>query len=265
MQKNTNDIVVLLIIASALIVALAAFIVIILYLYRKKQILFLQNLEQTKLDHEKNLLAAQLEMQESTFQHVSREIHDNISLSLTLAKLHLNTLNWDDNEKSIGKVNGAIELLSESINDLNDISKGLNADFIIQQGLLNALDQEIQHICQIGLFAINSKVTGNPVYMDSKKELIIFRIVQEAFNNIIKHAHAHQAELNLHFNTERLYIAVSDDGDGFDTSLTQAKRHAGLMNMETRIKMLHGTMHISSVLSRGTTLTFTIPLNNNGK
>jgi signal transduction histidine kinase len=78
MQKNTNDIVVFLIIVSALVLALVAFIVIMLYLYRKKQILFFQNLEQIKLDHEKTLMAAQLEMQETTFQHVSREIHDNI-------------------------------------------------------------------------------------------------------------------------------------------------------------------------------------------
>ena len=67
---------------------------------RKKQIVFIQNLEQIKLNHEKNLIEAQLEMQETTFQHISREIHDNINLSLTLAKLQLNTFNWNDKEQS---------------------------------------------------------------------------------------------------------------------------------------------------------------------
>jgi two-component system NarL family sensor kinase len=260
MQKNTNDIVVFLVIVSVLILALVAFIVIMLYLYRKKQISFFQNLEQIKLDHEKTLMAAQLEMQESTFQHIAREIHDNISLSLTLAKLHLNTLNWKDKDQSAEKVGSAIELLSESINGLSDISKGLNSEIITQQGLIKAIEDEMQHIREAGLFNIDCKLTGNPIYMDAQKELVIFRIVQEAFNNIIKHAEARHAELSLHYNKAMLYIAVRDDGSGFDTKLLRTNRQAGLKNMETRIKMLQGTMNVSSLSGQGTTLSFTIPL-----
>src|SRR4030095_2533897 len=110
MQKATNDIAIFLFIVSLLIVALVVFIVIMLYTYRQKQFLFFQNLEQIKLDHEKNLLATQLEIQEQTFQNISREIHDNISLSLTLAKLQLNTLNLNDKELSAEKIDLSIEL-----------------------------------------------------------------------------------------------------------------------------------------------------------
>lgn len=259
MQKNINDIVVFLIIVSILVLALVAFIMIMLYLYRKKQISFFQNLEQIKLDHEKTLMAAQLEMQESTFQHISREIHDNISLSLTLVKLQLHTLNWNDKEQLEEKVNASIELLSESINDLSDISKGLNADIIIQQGLIKALQEEVQRIRKAGLFTVENILTGNPLYMNAQKELIIFRIIQEAFNNIIKHAEAGHVELSLHYDAERLYIAVGDDGNGFDTNFAHNDLKAGLRNMETRIKMLRGTMNISSLPGYGTTLSFSIP------
>jgi two-component system, NarL family, sensor kinase len=259
MQKTNNDIVVFFLVVSALVLALVAFIGIMLYLYRKKQILFFQNLEQIKLDNEKTLMAAQLEMQESTFQHISREIHDNISLSLTLAKLQLHTLNWNDKEESEEKVGMSIRLLSQSINDLSDISKGLNADIIIQQGLIKALEDEVQRIRQADLFSIDWKLTGNPIYMDAQKELIIFRIVQEAFNNIIKHAAARHAELNLHYNEVRLYITIKDNGDGFDPDLCGTKKQAGLKNMEARIKMLQGTMNISSLPGNGTSLSFTIP------
>ena len=102
MQKNPNDIVNFLLVVSGLIFSMVVFIVLIIYMYRKKQISFIQNLHQIKLNHEKTLAEAQLEMQESTFQHISREIHDNISLSLTLAKLQLNTLNWQDRESGWG-------------------------------------------------------------------------------------------------------------------------------------------------------------------
>ncbi|MDP4260921.1 MAG: histidine kinase [Bacteroidota bacterium] len=260
MQKNADDIVVFLIIVSALILALAAFIAIMVYLYRKKQISFFQNLEQIKLDHEKTLMSAQLEMQESTFQHISREIHDNISLSLTLAKLRLNTLNRDDRNEVEEKVTASVTLLTQCINDLSDISKSLNSDIIKQQGLTRALEDEVQRIRDAGMFTLDSWLTGNPIYMDAQKELIIFRVIQEAFNNIIKHAEARHAELSLHYDRERLYIAIDDDGNGFDTRLAREHQKAGLRNMETRVKMLRGTMIISSLPEFGTNLSFTIPI-----
>lgn len=260
MQENSDDIVIFLLVVSALILAMVAFIIIIVYMYRKKQILFMQSLEQMRSDHERTLIETQLEMQEATFQHISREIHDNINLSLTLAKLQLNTFNWNDRSRSQEKLNKSIELLGQSISDLSNISKGLNSDIIAQQGLIEALEAEVQHIRQAGLFNIETIITGNPVYMDAKKDLVIFRTIQEALNNIIKHANARHAGLSLHYDPAKLYIAVSDDGTGFDLPLAFTKKRAGLKNMETRIKMLRGTMNISSLPEYGTTLSFTIPL-----
>src|SRR5262249_29305269 len=162
---------------------------------------FFQNLEQIRLDHERNLMSAQLEMQETTFQQISREIHDNISLSLTLAKLQLNTLSQADTNEFASKVNNAVELLGRSINDLSDISRSLNADIIRQQGLIKALYDELRRIREAGLFTLDHWLTGTPVYMDPEKELVIFRVIQEAFNNIIKHAGAQHTEINLHYDT----------------------------------------------------------------
>jgi two-component system, NarL family, sensor kinase len=125
--------------------------------------------------------------------------------------------------------------------------------------LIKALEDEVQRIRQADMFSIDWKLTGNPIYLDAQKELIIFRIVQEAFNNIIKHAGARHAELSLHYNETGLYIAVKDDGNGFDPTLVGTQKQAGLKNMNTRIKMLQGTMNTSSVPGQGTTLSFTIP------
>ncbi len=259
MQKTSNDIILFLVVTTLVILLMAGFILTILFLYRKRQSTHEKDLETIKSENEKNMLTTQLEIQEQTFHHISREIHDNISLSLTLAKLHLRTLNWDNKEQSIEKINCSIELLGQSIHDLSDISKGLNADVIIQHGLTRALEDELQRIRQIGLFNISSQLTGNPVYMEAQKELIIFRIVQEAFNNIIKHAKASEAQLNLHYDIEKLYISIVDNGNGFDTGVVMGKRSAGLKNMETRIKMLEGDINISSMPGLGTTLSFTIP------
>jgi two-component system NarL family sensor kinase len=264
-QKNTNDIIIFLLVASALILTMAVFIVMILYVYRKKQILFVRDIEQIKLNHEKTIVEAQLEMQESTFQHISREIHDNINLSLTLAKLQLNTLNWNNQTESEQKLKTSIELLGLSIKELSAISKGLNTDLIKQQGLVNALRNEIRRIRQTGLFTIDTIVTGNTVYLDAEKELIIFRMVQEAFNNILKHADARHAELSFNYTDGTLYIAICDDGKGFEPHTRSGDTQAGLKNMTARIKMLGGVMDISSEPGQGTLLTFIIPCNEYAK
>jgi len=259
MQKTPYDIVIFLVVVAGLIISMVAFIVSILYLYRKKQKLYEKNMEQLKLDHEKTILTTQLEIQEQTFQHISREIHDNISLSLTLAKLQLHTFDWSDKEGSTNKMNFSIDLLTKSIAELSDISKGLNADIIIQHGLLQAIEEEVHRLRQAGLFSIEFELTGVPVYMDSQRELIIFRIIQEAFNNIIKHAQAVKASLLMNYNELELTIAIHDNGIGFDPELSSINRSAGLKNMETRTKMLGGQINISSQPGLGSTLNFTIP------
>ena len=146
MQKNSYDIVIFLAIVTLIILSMVAFIVFIMVNYRKKQQIFQQSIEKLKLDNEKALLNTELEIQEQTFQHISREIHDNIGLLLTLAKLNLNTLEWGNDQNTKEKLESTIELLTSSIAQLSDISKSLNADIIKRHGLLEAIDEEMKRI-----------------------------------------------------------------------------------------------------------------------
>ena len=239
---------------------MAALILVILHLHKKKTFIHSQRLRQIESHYEKNILKTQLEIQEQTFQHISREIHDNISLSLTLAKLNLHTLDLEHSTIIKEKINNTVELITKSINELSDISKGLNSNIIIQQGLTKAVEDEIHRIRQIGLFSIEYNLDGEPVYMTTQRELIVFRIVQEAFNNILKHAKASHATLAFYYKPTELMITIKDDGKGFDTTEIHFKKHAGLKNMETRIKMLRGSMRVQSTNCIGTELFFVIPI-----
>ncbi|MBE2230902.1 MAG: hypothetical protein IAE96_09680 [Chitinophagaceae bacterium] len=239
---------------------MASFILFLVSNHQKRQMVFHEFLKQTQTDYEKNLIQTQLEIQEQTFQHISREIHDHINLSLTLAKLQLNTFDWNEKEKSAVKLDSSISLLTNSIAELSDISRSLNADLIGQQGLLKALEEEMQRIRQTELFTVKFEVTGTPFYLDSNKELIIFRIIQEAFNNIIKHSRAGETSLELRYQPARLMILVSDNGRGFTCQAGAESGKAGLRNMETRIRILNGQMQISSNPEQGTCLCFTIPI-----
>jgi len=259
MQKGINDIAIFLIIVTILILVLVVFIISIMYLYRKKQNFYFHNLENLKLNHEKNLLQSHVEVQEQTIQHISREIHDNISLSLTLAKLHLNTLNIDDKVDASALINSSIKLISKSINDLSDISKSMNADIICQQGLIDALKNEILRIQKTDLFVINLSIRGNPVFMDGHKELVIFRIVQEAFNNVIKHSEAKNVNLDLNYTNNHIEITIQDDGKGFNIAFSETKTGAGLKNMKTRANIFSGNIYIESQEGKGTKILISIP------
>jgi signal transduction histidine kinase len=261
-QTSKNDIIYFLIVTTGIILLLAAFIITLLYLYQKRQISYQQKMDSLKLDHEINLMSVQLEIQENTFQHISREIHDNISLSLTLAKLNLNTFDWSDPEKSTVKLNSTVQMISRAITDLSDISKSLNSEIISSQGLIKALENEVERILQTDIFNLHFNITGEPVYMDNHRELLIFRIIQEAFNNIIKHAQAKDALLTLHYTENQLHVIISDNGIGFSVTEGDSKRKskAGLKNMEARAKMIGGNMQIKSVIKNGTTLIFNMPI-----
>lgn len=259
MQKNPNDLVIFLIVVSALIAFLVAFIAFMFVTYRRRQDRFQQDIEEIKLNHEKTLLRTQLEMQEQTFQNISREIHDNINLSLTLAKLNLNTIDLQDITNSRTKIGNSVDLLTKSIGELSNISKGLNADVIFQQGLTKAIEAELGRIRQLGKITIEYSLSGNPIYLNSQKELIIFRIIQEAFNNILKHAEALVVRLVLHYDEASLFVRISDNGKGFDLKARISEGKAGLHNMDNRIKMLSGSMEIETEIGKGTILDFTIP------
>jgi len=222
-----------------------------------------QSIKELELSHDKNIVNTQLEVQENMFRHISQEIHDNIGLTLSLIKLRLNTLNYKDPLITEQQIASSVQLLTTSIDQLKDISRSLNADVINSYGLIKAIEIELQRIRDVSKVDILLDISGEPVYMDSQKELIIFRIIQESFNNIIKHSNATKASLLLEYTFHTLQISVIDNGKGFsvrEIKENPQRGNAGLRNMEVRSKMIRGHMQIESTLGNGTILKFTIPI-----
>jgi two-component system NarL family sensor kinase len=259
MQSQSINITTLLLATTFLIMLMALFILLIIFGYKKRQIAFLEKISIIEQNYEKSLLSSKLEIQELTFQHISSEIHDNITLSLTLVKLQLHTLDCSSLQLTKDKADSCIKLLSKSISDLSDISRSLNSDIIFQHGLLHALEEELERIRQADRFKLEYELNGAPVYFDAKKDLLIFRIIQEAFNNIIKHANANLVKLILNYENDLLQILICDNGCGFDLNF-KSKKTAGLKNMKNRIELLNGKMEVISHLGEGSILSFKIPV-----
>jgi len=254
-----------------IILAFIFFIVFIMLAFNKRQLVLKKNIQILELNQEKNILNAQLEIQENTFKKISQEIHDNISLSLTLAKLHLNTLSLVESANGNKQIESSVDLISKALQDLNDISKSLDSDVIEHQGLIHALENEAELIRKAGIHQVTLSIEGTALYMDSSKELLIFRMIQEACNNILKHAEASIININLHYEPNTLSIQVCDNGKGFDLQEAEhqraTKRSAGIKNIQKRASLMNARIAISSSPACGTIISLHIPIettNENG-
>ena len=259
-NSSTQVIITFVIFCSILILLLITFITIIVYRYQQKQNAYYKNLEELKIVHAHENLQSRLEIQEQTFQYISREIHDNIGQKLTLAKLHLNTMDHSDTDKSNQLISDVVNMISESIIDLSDISRSMSSEIVLNNGLIKALEFEKKQLEKSGLYIIDFTVTGETVFMDAERELVLFRIAQEALNNIVKHAAASSIHIRLDYNSNLLTFHISDNGRGFLTSEPKTKEGTGLNNMARRTNMLHGIYTIHSMPENGTTLKIEIPL-----
>lgn len=261
LKAPTEFIIVFIIVSVLLILALGVFITIIIYRYQQKQNAYFKDIEALKISHQNSLLQSQLEIQEQTFQNISREIHDNIGQKLTLAKLHLNTLAYDNISKATSQVNDSVSMISEAISDLSDISRSMNSEVLLNNGLIKALEFEAAQLTKSGRYRINFSATGNPVFLDANTELVLFRIAQEALTNIIKHAVASSIDILLHYNSSLLTMTIHDDGKGFYAD--ENRFGTGLLNMKKRADTLKGNLVISSTPNICTEIKIEIPLYEN--
>lgn len=235
-----------------------ALIFFVLYYYKKRsQYLAEKDLLQTQF--QKNLLQTQLEIQEQTFNTISQEIHDNVGQVLSLAKVQLNIM--EQNETSSNNLLTDVkENISKAMTDLRDIAKSLCSDRIEELELKDLIEAEFNRIKRSGVLQTHFSVKGTERPIDSQKKLILFRMIQEGFQNIMKHANATTIFLILNFDEERLKVLIYDNGKGFDTTqLNGNTRGLGLRNIDKRCKLIQGSSEIESCPGNGTTLKLIIP------
>jgi len=266
MLSKNAEIAIFVIVITVLILLLTSFIILIFFLYKRKQINYLQSLEIIKNDYEKNLLSAQLEIKEQTLIDISRDIHDNIGLSLSLGKLLLNTIHWHNTEDIRQKVSDSVDQLTKAIDDLRDLTRTLGYDFIAEFGLEKALELDMKKISRLDLYKTGIEIKGTPGigYLKTEQEIITFRIVQEALNNSIKHAGASELSIVMEYSLTHVCVEVRDNGKEWKKQLangsTAQTGGSGLKNMQHRARMLNGSCTIRHDETEGTTVSIAIPV-----
>ena len=263
MYDPEQEILVVVIAGTALFLALVVAIFIFLMLYQKKNYKHLVEKLEMQEAFGKEILESRLEMQEQTFLNISQEIHDNIGQILSLVRLNVSTIDPANPENAARKVANSKELLDGAIQDLRDLSKRLNSEYLNHQTLPEMLRFQLDLIQKSGEYKTALKVTGKERNFDQDKKLIIFRIAQEALNNAIKHAKANTININLDFLPDKSVLKVIDNGVGFEVNETADKnkpaKSVGSYNLKYRANLIGGNFVLKSKPGEGTLAELSVP------
>jgi len=265
MQGLSQDIIITIIVTFFLLL-LTSFVVVFITYHQRRQIKNLNEKQQLQSKYQQELLQTQLEIQEQTLKTISQEIHDNIGQALSLAKLNLNTMPATNDEQLQQKIINSKELVSKAIVDLRDLSRSLDTDYVQEMGLLRAIEYELELIRKTGTMDAQLQIEGVIARADKQKDLILFRIVQETFNNIIKHAEAKSIKVSVYYNLTELVLIIADNGKGIDLGPLNEQTNSGfglgIRNMHNRAKLIGAVFTMRSSLGKGTEVKIILPNQN---
>ncbi len=192
---------------------------------------------------------------------IASELHDSVGQKLLMSKLVLDKIS--KNETAIDNVPSIIKVTDEinaTINELKEISYSLKPKYLSEIGLGTALNSLCEKV---------SSESGikNIIFIEKPEEryaanieLTIYRVAQEALNNILKHSRATEFNLQLLQNDRRIKMMISDNGKGFDTELESKGKGFGLFNMKQRAENIGGNLKIDSSEEYGTLIVTEIPV-----
>lgn len=238
---------------------LAFFVVIFTIVYRFRVNKYLLQKKEMEITFKATLLQSQLEIQDQTLQHISRELHDNLGQIASLIKINLNTLQIDDAAKA-QKIEDTKELTRQLITDLKGLSVRLNSDRITQFGLIRTLQTETDRINKTDTFSANFEYIGADPTIAADKAIILYRMIQEILNNIFKHSQAKHIHIMLNANENSFILAFKDDGIGFNANEKLNSGGSGLFNLQNRAKLINAQLSIQSTPGNGSVVSIQMPL-----
>jgi len=247
--------------ATAIFLIAPAFIVAYVFVYNRRKKRHIEEKEMMKLTFDSELIKTQLEVQEQTMQTIGADLHDNIGQLLSLTSLTLNSIELANKTKAQQKIDAAIDLTGRSIKEMRLLGKLLQGDQLMALGLPEAIRHEINWMQKSGHFEISYTITGEAQEGNNPdKDLILFRIIQEILNNIIKHAAATDINIEMEYLSEQVKLEITDNGIGFDAdNLPVQQRGMGLQNIQKRAGIIGGEVTIKSKPGEGTKITICIP------
>lgn len=254
-----TETIIFIIIANILLLVFVVGIILFILQYKKKKVEHEKEKSMIAENHTQELLTTQLEMQTQTMQHIGREIHDNVGQKLTLASLYTQQLAYENKAPHINdKIENISNIINDSLAELRQLSKTLTDDTINNSSIIELLQNECEKINHLKKCNVHFRTSQQKIVCTYLVKSILLRIVQEFFQNSIKHAACKNIQVSITSNKDFIELILKDDGKGFDTNNTSGNG-IGLANMKKRAELIGGIFLMESNEKGGTTLSIKIP------
>ena len=218
------------------------------------------------VDCQNELLRRQvLEARVEERKHIARELHDHIIQALVGLNYQLADLRAHPEPDSDMRLGMLQADLRQVLDDVRGICSNLRPSALQDQGLVAAVQSYVRELESQAPFHVVLEVVGDPEqWLDADASLCIFRVLQEALTNVLKHANARQVTVRLLICPDEVSLVVKDDGVGFRVPRCRerllADRRFGLIGMRERLELVHGTLEMTSAPGQGTSIYAWIPV-----
>lgn len=225
---------------------------------KKTQLLKLQQLES---EQRQKTTVAVMRAEEDERKRIAGDLHDSVAQKMVVAKMNLESLGqkintFGEHEQKI--YSSISNLLDESAAEVRNLSHSMMPQAFVHSGLTDAVKDFLDKIDSRKL-KINFGAEGNFGSIPEEKALMIYRIIQEAVQNVLKHAGATNLDIAMIAENNEADITIEDNGKGFDINAV-SENSMGMKNIRSRTEYLGGKLEISSEPGRGTLMAFYIPL-----
>ncbi|APZ47135.1 sensor histidine kinase [Polaribacter reichenbachii] len=229
---------------------------------QQKELETIKNLTLLK-EQEITTINAMVDGQEKERKRIAEDLHDNLGSVLATLKLHFENLKINREKKKIDQkelFNKTENLIDEAYLKVRRIAHAKNSGVIANQGLLLALQMMAEKISSADKIQIEVIHFGLDKRLENTLEITLFRIIQELVTNIIKHADAKNATINISLYDKNLNIIIEDDGKGFDIKKVNLNNGMGISSIKTRVEHLNGTFKVDATLGKGSSIIIDIPI-----
>jgi signal transduction histidine kinase len=205
---------------------------------------------------------AVLEAEENERQRIAKDLHDSVGQMMSAAKMNLSAFESEiafqgqEQQLAFGKI---IQLVDESCKEVRNVSHNMMPNALLKSNLASAIREFVDKLDQKKL-QVHLYTEGLDERLDSNIETVLYRVVQECVNNVIKHAAATTLDISLIKDKDGISATVEDNGSGFDTGDKHKVNGMGLKNIVTRIEYLKGTVEFDSTPGKGTLVALHVPV-----
>ncbi|MCK0109556.1 histidine kinase [Flavobacteriaceae bacterium S0825] len=249
----------LLIYMIAVLVIVTGLVILFFMVFQKRKNQMLLDKIKREREFEEELVKTQTEIQEQTLKNIGQELHDNVGQLLSVANMQLSLVASLAKDTVKNKVDDTKRVISEAIKEVRGLSKVLNSEVILNFGLKESIQNEIDRLNKLKSISSKLTIVGEVKELHNKDAIILFRIFQEFLSNTIKYAEAQNFDVNLRYLEDCLIITAKDDGKGFD--IETIKKGSGLINIKDRSRLINTKFKLISKKNEGASLELTYPFN----